>query len=135
MLKYLAAGLPALLVFLVLDSLWIGLVALPQFRTALGDLLLFRAAPGIVFYIIYIAGMLVFAVSPAFASGEWTTALGYGAMLGLCAYSTYDLTNYATLRPWTFGIAAMDIAWGTFVTAAASSAGFLAAGPLLRLFR
>ena len=135
MLKYVAAGLPTLVIFLLLDALWIGLVALPQFRVVLGDALFFRAAPSIVFYIIYIGGILFFASTPAFATGQWSTALVYGLVFGFCAYATYDLTNYATLRPWTLGLAIADIAWGSFVTGVAACLGYIASFPVLRMMQ
>jgi uncharacterized membrane protein len=83
----------------------------------------FELAPAAVFYAIYVVGIVVFAVAPALSSGRWTTAAGMGALLGLVAYATYDLTNQATLRDWPLSVTIADLCWGTFVTAVAASAG------------
>jgi uncharacterized membrane protein len=77
--------------------------------------------------LIYVAGIVVFAVRPAVQSGEMATALAYGALFGFTAYATYDLTNLATLRGYTMTIAAIDLAWGTTLTAISAAGGFLLA--------
>jgi len=122
---YLATGIA----FLGLDAMWLGVAASRLYRPKLGSLLLdsFNAAPAVAFYLIYIAGILMFAVSPALATGRWTTALARGAMLGLVAYATYDLTNQATLRGWSSTVTFADLCWGTVLTGTAASIGFLAA--------
>jgi uncharacterized membrane protein len=81
----------------------------------------------ILFYVLYIAGVLIFAVAPALRGGGWTTALLLGAALGFFAYMTYDLTNMATLKVWPVSLAVMDIAWGTLLTSLAATAGYVAA--------
>jgi uncharacterized membrane protein len=115
--------------FLALDSTWLSLAASRLYRPRLGSLLLerFNAAPAGVFYLIYLVGILVFAVAPALATGRSTTALLRGAMLGLVAYSTYDLTNQATLRGWSTTVTIADLCWGSFVTATAATIGFTVA--------
>ncbi|MEF7615898.1 DUF2177 family protein [Aquincola sp. MAHUQ-54] len=115
-------------VFLALDGVWLSTMADRLYRPAIGHLMAdgFRMAPAVVFYAIYVVGVLVFAVSPALASGQWTTALGRGALLGLVAYAAYDLTNHATLHDWPLHLTLADLAWGTFVTAAAATAGYAA---------
>lgn len=112
-------------VFLALDALWLGTMADRLYRPAIGPLLLerFALAPAAAFYLIYIAGVMVFAVSPAVDSGRWVTALGLGAMLGLVAYATYDLTNQATLKQWSWTLTIADLCWGTVVTAVSAAAG------------
>ncbi|WP_454885052.1 DUF2177 family protein [Sphingomonas oryzagri] len=124
-LAYLATGLA----FLGLDAIWLSLAASRLYRPKLGNLLLdgFNFAPAAVFYLLYIAGILIFAVSPALASGRWTTALSRGAMLGLLAYGTYDLTNQATLRGWPMAITVADLCWGTVLTGTTATIGFIAA--------
>jgi len=111
-------------VFLVLDAIWLTVMADRLYRPAIGHLMLERFAIGaaVAFYAIYLAGVVVFAVSPALASGRWLTALGLGALLGLMAYATYDLTNQATLKDWSWTVTIADLCWGTFVTAAAAAA-------------
>src|SRR5262245_38603965 len=107
--------------FLALDSIWLSLAASRLYRPRLGSLLLerFNMAPAAAFYLIYLAGILVFAIAPALVTGRWTTALMRGAMLGLVAYATYDLTNQATLRGWLVTVTIADLCWGSFVTATA----------------
>ena len=113
------------LVFLALDAAWLTTMADRLYRPALGNLMLDRFAPvpAAAFYVVYIVGVLVFAVMPGLESGRWTSTLGLGALLGLVAYATYDLTNQATLRGWPWHVTIADLGWGTFVTAAAAAAG------------
>ena len=93
------AYIASAVVFLALDAAWLTTMADRLYRPALGRLLLdkFEVAPAALFYLLYVTGIVVFAVSPGLASGRWTTSLGLGALLGLIAYATYDLTNQATL--------------------------------------
>ncbi|MDQ6628592.1 MAG: DUF2177 family protein [Pseudomonadota bacterium] len=112
-------------VFLALDAVWLTTMADRLYRPALGRLMLerFEVAPALAFYAIYIAGAIAFAVLPGLESRRWTVALGFGALLGLVAYATYDLTNQATLRDWPWRVTAADLCWGTVVTAVAAAAG------------
>lgn len=125
---YLIAGCIALVLFVLLDAAWIGVVALPMFRTALGEALLFRPVPSALFYLVYIAGILGLVVAPTLAHRCWTGALWRGALFGLCAYGTYDLTNLGTLRFWSVRLAALDMGWGVVATAIVSTLAVLAAG-------
>lgn len=122
-IAYIATGL----VFLAIDAIWLTVAAQRLYRPLMGDMLVenFRLAPAALFYFIYIAGIVVFAIAPAFSSDRWTTATSYGAFLGLFAYATYDLTNQATLKNWPAIVTVVDLGWGTFVTAVAATAGFL----------
>ena len=126
---WISATLATAISFLALDSIWLSFAASRLYRPRLGSLLLdrFDVAPAAAFYLIYLAGILVFAVSPALVTGRWTTALARGAMLGLVAYSTYDLTNQATLRGWSVTVTVADLCWGSFVTATAATIGFTVA--------
>ena len=121
------------LAFLGIDAVWLSLAAKRLYRPKLGNLLLdsFHLAPAAAFYLLYIAGILIFAVAPALAGGRWTGALWRGAMLGLLAYGTYDLTNQATLRGWPVAITIADLCWGTVLTGTAASVGFMVARGLL----
>ena len=112
-------------VFLALDAAWLTFMAERLYRPALGRLMLdrFELLPAVAFYLIYIVGVVVFAVLPGLESRRWTTALGLGALLGLVAYATYDLTNQATLRDWPWRVTLADLCWGTFVTGVAAAAG------------
>lgn len=126
---WIATAVATAISFLALDSIWLSLAASRLYRPRLGSLLLekFNVAPAAAFYLIYLAGMLVFAVAPALATGRWTTALQRGAMLGLVAYATYDLTNQATLRGWSATVTVADLCWGMFVTMTAATIGFTVA--------
>ena len=113
------------IVFLALDAIWLTTMADRLYRPALGRLMLdrFELLPAFAFYVVYVVGIVVFAVMPGLESRRWTTALGLGALLGLVAYATYDLTNQATLRGWPWRVTLTDLCWGTFVTAVAAAAG------------
>ena len=115
-------------VFLALDFMWLGFVAKDFYRTQIGPLLLEKPLLGVAvaFYLIYVVGILTFAVMPALEADSWVRAMTTGALLGLIAYSTYDLTNLATLRGWSAKLALIDLAWGTFVTSLAATAGYFA---------
>jgi uncharacterized membrane protein len=135
MLLYGLIGVCTLVIFLAMDAVWISMVALPNFRAAFGDALQFRVAPSLLFYLLYMVGILFFVVRPALQAGGWTTALAYGALFGFVAYGTYDLTNYATLKPWTLGLTASDMVWGAVVTGVASAVGIVVGPYLLSLIK
>jgi len=128
---YFATGIA----FAAIDFFWLRWAGSNFYRPIIGAIMAdkprFDAA--IAFYLIYIAGIVFFAVSPAFGhGGGWRTALGYGAAFGFVAYATYDLTNQATLKVWDVKITLVDMAWGTFVTAAAATAGYLITKALVK---
>lgn len=109
-------------VFLAIDLLWLGLVAPKLYKQHLGHLMAEKTnflAAG-VFYLLYVAALLVFVINLAIASGSVWQALLKGAFLGLVMYATYDLTNLATLMDWPLNITLIDLLWGSFVTAATS---------------
>lgn len=115
-------------VFLILDGIWLGLVARNFYRSQMGDLMAPdpSIAAATAFYLVFVFGLVWFAVSPALASGSWTTALVNGALLGLVAYATYDLTNLAVVRGFPPMLAFADLAWGAVLSGAAATAGFFA---------
>ena len=126
MKKTLIAYVGTLLTFLLLDGIWLGLLMAPTYRELLGPLMLEKPllVPAAVFYCLYGFGCVVFVVLSA---ATWQRAAKMGALLGLVAYGTYDLTNLATLRGWSVQVTLLDWAWGTFATAVACSVGFLLA--------
>jgi uncharacterized membrane protein len=128
MRAYGVAWVAAAVVFLGLDAVWLAFSASVLYRPLLGDLLRedFLLAPTALFYLIYTIGIVVFAVSPALATGRWSAAGLRGMFLGLFGYSVYDLTNQATLRDWPVAVTLADLVWGTLLTAVAAIAGFLA---------
>jgi len=126
MKKALIAYVATLLAFLLLDGIWLGVLMAPTYRELLGSLMLEKPllVPAAVFYCLYVFGCVVFVVLPSLT---WQRAARMGALLGLVAYGTYDLTNWATLRGWSAQVSLMDWAWGTFATALACTVGFRAA--------
>jgi uncharacterized membrane protein len=112
---YVVAYIAALIVFGILDAIWLSTMASRLYRPALGDTMLdkLRVAPALVFYLLYPIGIVVFAAMPAVQAASAGIALSYGALFGLLAYATYDLTNYATLRKWTLKLAVIDLVYGS----------------------
>jgi uncharacterized membrane protein len=121
-IAYLASGLA----MLGLDIVWLSLTASRLYKPELGDLMLakFNATPAVLFYLLYVFGIVMLAVLPALAERRLAVALLRGALLGLVAYGTYDLTNQATLRNWSTLVTVADLCWGTFLTAFAATVGY-----------
>jgi uncharacterized membrane protein len=119
----------AALTMLGMDAVWLRTAADRLYRPLLGDMLLtgFRPAPAILFYLLYVVGIVIFAIRPALAGGGWSTAATSGALLGFFCYATYDLTNQATLKTWPVTVTIVDMGWGTFLTACVATVGYLAA--------
>lgn len=111
---FLKLYLIALPVLVSLDMLWLGLVAKNFYAKHIGFLLRpdFKLLPGIIFYLLYLVGLIFFVIMPAVSKGSWIYALLLGALFGLIAYSTYDLTNQATLKDWPLVVTIVDLAWG-----------------------
>lgn len=125
-MRYLLAYLGAGLVMAILDAVWLTTVGPRLYRPAIGELLAPEANLRVaaVFYVVYVAGIVFLAVLPAIREGSALRAVTAGAVLGLVAYATYDLTNQATLRVWPLHVTLIDLAWGTFVTTAAALGGY-----------
>lgn len=123
-MKFVSAFFAVAVVILVLDVLWLKLVMGTIFKSELGEIALQspRLAPAAMFYIMYALGVVVFVALPT-AQAPWYQTLALGALFGLMAYGTYDLTNMATLKSWTWKLAGIDMAWGTLVTAVSAVAG------------
>lgn len=134
MKTYILSYVATAIVFLGMDSIWLGTMGNALYRPLLGGLMLekFSLAPAAAFYLLYVVGIVFFAVSPAFDSGRWTTALVHGALFGFFAYATYDLTNQATLKNWPMTITIVDLCWGTVVTGVAATFGYLIAKTVLK---
>ena len=112
--------------FAIIDAIWLKTMN-PFYRRQIGELMADKPNLGyaVVFYVIYIAGIVFFALRPALDGGSWLSAVGYGAALGAFAYATYDLTNAATLKTWPWQLVVVDILWGAALTALATLAGWL----------
>ena len=113
-------------VFLMVDMLWLGVIAKNLDQKYLGDFLSDKVnwTAAFVFYFIFIAGILIFAIYPAVNKGSVFNAIWMGALFGICTYATYDLTNLATLKDWPLPIVIIDILWGTVLSAIVSFSGF-----------
>jgi uncharacterized membrane protein len=122
----------SLATLLVLDAIWLGLVARTFYRDQLGDLVLPspNLAIAAIFYLFFAAAAVILAVLPALTSNSLITAVAYGAILGLAAYGTYDITNLATLKNWPLAMSLVDLAWGGVATALTAAGGFLFARAL-----
>ncbi len=129
MRTYAAAYAAALVVLAACDFVWLSTMGASLYRPRLGTLLLERPVlwAAVLFYLVYAAGVAIFAVVPALEAASWLRAAGMGALFGLFAYATYDLTNLATLRAWSGLVTALDIGWGAVLTALGASAGYAAA--------
>lgn len=114
-------------VFLILDAIWLGVISRNIYQREIGSLLLpkpnFGAA--VVFYVLYIAGMVYFCVVPGVVEQSAVRGLVNGALLGIVAYATYDLTNLATLKGWSTSLVFIDIAWGAVASAIACGVAVL----------
>lgn len=124
-----------LVIFFLMDMVWLGVVAKRFYRKHLGPLMspkvIWPAA--ILFYLLFIAGLLVFVIRPALAGGGSLKALLLGALFGLIAYATYDLTNLATLKDWPVVVTVVDLVWGTCLGGLVSWLSVLVARKLLKL--
>lgn len=111
--------------FLALDAIGLRYLVKPVFDRHVGHLLVdpFRLLPAALFYLGYVAGVLWFVSVPALRSGDAMSAMVGGVLLGLMAYGTYELTNYATLRDWSFQQVAVDMIWGGVLTGFSAWAG------------
>ena len=127
-MTYVVAYIATAIVFLGLDALWLSKVALGMYRQELGGLLLDKPNLPIAgaFYLLYVVGIVVLAIVPALDGGGWVKALLLGAVLGLVAYGTYDITNLSTLKGWSSQLALIDIAWGTALTSVSATIGYWA---------
>lgn len=113
----------------ILDFIWLGFVAKKMYYREMGGILLAKPNmfPALIFYAIYVVGAVILVVMPALYFSSWMYAVGMGALLGLVAYATYDLTNLATLKGFSKKIVVVDIIWGVLLTTAVTSTAFGAA--------
>ena len=125
MQKYLAAYAASLVVMLALDLVWLTTVAKPMYVKSIGDLLADQPnlPAALVFYVVFVLGVMLFAVTPHGATQDWRATLVSGALFGFFTYATYELTNLATLRNWPIGISLLDMVWGSALSAVSAAAG------------
>lgn len=112
----------ALPVFFAIDMIWLGLVAKNFYKNQIGFLMTpnINWVAAIIFYLLFIVGLVIFVITPAVEKGSWMYALLLGALFGLIAYATYDLTNLATLKDWPLLVTIVDLAWGAVLAASVS---------------
>ena len=124
--KLILSYLLTAVVFFAIDMVWLGVIAKDLYRKYLGgflsDTVNWKAA--IIFYMIFIVGIFIFAIMPAIEKNSVVKAIIYGALFGFFTYATYDLTNLATLKDWPLTIVFIDMAWGALLTGVVSTAGF-----------
>ena len=125
MTAYIIPYFATLVFFLVVDMIWLGGIAKKIYGRALGSLMTRNVRWGAagVFYVLYILGVVIFAIRPAIAADNLMMGLTLGALYGFFCYMTYDLTNLATLKGWPERLIWIDIPWGTFLTGAAALFG------------
>jgi len=122
----------ALPVFFVIDMVWLVLVAKKFYQEQIGflmkpDINWFAA---IIFYLLFIAGLVIFVISPAVEKHSWVHALIFGALFGLITYATYDLTNLATLKDWPLLVTVVDLVWGSVLASSISLITYLIANKI-----
>lgn len=125
MLKYLSAYLTTLIIMLVVDIIWLSVVAKPLYQQGIGHLMAIQAnlLYASLFYLIYVFGLVKLAVTPyALTSGIKNTFIA-GAGVGFFVYASYDLTNLALLKDWPLGLSLLDITWGTLISGVSAAAG------------
>jgi len=129
-LRYVGIYLLTFAVFIVVDLVWLSTVALKFYTANIGAPRM-QVPPiwpvAIAFYLLYVAGVLIIVVLPAAQAGELWKAVLLGALFGLCAYATYDLTNLSTLKEWPAIVSMVDMLWGTVLTTIVATAGYFIA--------
>jgi uncharacterized membrane protein len=124
--RYIVLYLATLIVLIPVDFLFLGVVAKGLFASEVGDMLgELRLLPAILFYLLYVVGILIFVSGSMTAS--WRTTLRYGALFGFFCYATFELTSLSLLKHWTWTVVVVDVPWGSFVTAVSATVGLLVA--------
>lgn len=128
-IKLYAIALP---IFFAIDMLWLGLVAKNFYKNQIGLLMKpdINWVAAIIFYLLFVVGLVIFVITPAVEKGLWLNALLFGALFGLITYATYDLTNLATLKDWPILITLVDMTWGATLGALVSLITYFIAGKI-----
>jgi len=128
-LNYVKLYLFTVPVFFVIDMMWLGLIAKGFYRKKLDYILSpsINWTAAIIFYLIFIFGIIFFAVLPGRAKDSVSTSILYGALFGFFTYATYDLTNLATLKDWPLSVVFFDIIWGIVLCSIVASISFFIA--------
>lgn len=133
MMSAIKTYLIALVVFFAIDIIWLGVVSKKLYRNELGFIMSDKPnwIVAIIFYLIFIIGVVFFVITPAVEKDSWTYALFVGMLFGFITYATYDLTNLATLKDWPLKITIIDLIWGSSICAMVSTITFF----ILKLFK
>ena len=128
-IKLYAIALP---VFFAIDMVWLGLVAKNFYRNQIGFLMTpnINWVAAVIFYLLFIVGLVLFVITPAVEKGSWMHALLFGALFGLITYATYDLTNLATLKDWPLLVTIVDLVWGAVLAASVSAVTYFIANKI-----
>ncbi len=125
-IKLFAIALP---VFFAIDMIWLGFVAKNFYRSQIGFLMKpdINWVAAIIFYLIFITGLVLFVISPALEKGSWAHALLFGALFGFVCYATYDLTNLAVAKDWPLLVTIVDMIWGAVLAGTVSIVAYFIA--------
>lgn len=126
-MTFIKVFLIALIIFLIIDFIWLGLVAKNLYQNEIGTLLKtkFNFVAAFIFYIIFIIALTIFVIIPAINNNSLKDVILLGALFGLVTYATYDLTNFATLEGFTIKIVIIDLLWGTTLGTLTSTLTYL----------
>ena len=129
---FLKLFLIALPVFFAIDMVWLVLVAKKFYQEQIGFLMKpdINWLAAIIFYLLFIVGLVTFVISPAVEKHSWVHAILFGALFGLITYATYDLTNLATVKDWPLLVTVVDLIWGTVLAASISVITYIIAGKI-----
>jgi uncharacterized membrane protein len=118
-IKLYAIALP---IFFAIDMIWLGVVAKNFYRAQIGTLMKSDVnwIAAVIFYLIFIAGLIIFVINPAIEKDSWTHALLFGALFGFVCYATYDLTNLAVAKDWPLLVTIVDLIWGAVLASSVS---------------
>jgi len=134
-MQFLKLYIITMVIFFLVDIVWLGVISKKLYKEYLGHLMspTVNWAAALVFYFLFIAGLVFFVIQPALEKESLTYAITVGAFFGLITYGTYDLTNLATLKDWPLTITIIDLVWGTFLNAATAGLTYFAATSLFNL--
>ena len=119
----------ALPIFFAIDMVWLGLIAKNFYQKHIGFIMTTNVnwVAALIFYLLFIAGLVLFVITPALKENSWFRALLFGSLFGLITYATYDLTNLATLKNWPLIVTLVDLIWGMTLAATVSTVSFIVA--------
>ena len=122
----------ALPVFFAIDMVWLAVVAKNFYQQQIGFLMKpdINWMAAIIFYLLFITGLIIFVITPAMVKQSWVHALLFGALFGLVSYATYDLTNLATVKDWPYLVTVVDLIWGSVLAASVSVITFFIANKI-----